>query len=944
MATALLPNDDFYKSTNVKSLEIFSLIWLDANVDVKGTRDTEVKLRSIINHIKKFQDINECQKYIQQTSQKDRLVIIVSGRLGREIVSSIYKLRQVISIYVYCTDKKTNENWASKFSKVKAVVVDLDELIIQIKENHKIQKKLEEPLLYKIYTTSASAGQSTMNVDGQFVFSQVLIDCLLRLKSNETDRTELFDSCKNQYEDNHTELNNLHEFKKDYLPNKVLWWYTKETFFYKTLNAVLRAQDIHMIFLFREFISDICQQLQKYQSNNSLRVYRSQMMATDELEMLKQNIGQLISINSFFSTSTDYSKAVSFLNFSDASEGLERVLFEIYADPKMATTKPFADISRHSYYPDESEALFMIGSIFRLKSINRNDKQIWIIEITLCSDDEYDLKQVLMYMKQQIGSGETNLRTLGKVLWKMGKLDLAGKYFNRLLNELQPNDPLLSILYEDLGALRSKVGKRISWTRWKKAQWCVLVAIKLRNKILYRRQAFIIIQSHIRMYLVYKRYASRIQGLIKVKALYEQFAAIEKIVRQVKFNKEMCKQVEQLRQQIHKLITEVTNTSITSTQIENACSDLGASIDRAFRRSKQVLVEQEIEKEERLKRIQMELEREKNKELAIEMRKPFEQEKEEFRQSSAIAQDQKEGQFKSKLTAEETKQQKERQAKECDKEARLTKINERERRDHDLARHIALETGSEADLPCPHRSRRPVIKQEYDLTKHSYAELRDILNKSCDLELLDACREEFHKRLKVYHAWKVKNRRAKKSSALDEKLDEVDEQRAPQDFLNNEISDPISMNRGASASDEAIQEGKLSTIAFLNSSKDTDVKGSEQRYFCIPFVRSNDQNRDTDNEQKKEGWWYAHFEGKWIVRQMEIHPDRKAVLLVAGVDDTNMCKLSLDEICLTSRKGAEILESDFEQKWLELDGKQYLESSFERIRSKYVVQLLQKYR
>lgn len=30
-------------------------------------------------------------------------------------------------------------------------------------------------------------------------------------------------------------------------------------------------------------------------------------------------------------------------------------------------------------------------------------------------------------------------------------------------------------------------------------------------------------------------------------------------------------------------------------------------------------------------------------------------------------------------------------------------------------------------------------------------------HKIADLELLDACREEFHRRLKVYHGWKMKN-------------------------------------------------------------------------------------------------------------------------------------------------------------------------------------------
>ena len=37
--------------------------------------------------------------------------------------------------------------------------------------------------------------------------------------------------------------------------------------------------------------------------------------------------------------------------------------------------------------------------------------------------------------------------------------------------------------------------------------------------------------------------------------------------------------------------------------------------------------------------------------------------------------------------------------------------------------------------------------------------LFDPLFLSPDMELLDACRVEFHRRLKVYHAWKSKNKK-----------------------------------------------------------------------------------------------------------------------------------------------------------------------------------------
>ena len=454
--TAVLSNNDHLQvDLNDKKLEIFSLIWLTETVEAQDTRDTEQKLRSIVNHLKKFDDVHQCQQYIEQRSKQDRLIVIVSDQLAQQIIPFIHNLRHVISIYVYCMDKKIHE------VQTENVITELDDLISRITAAHKIQEKVDEPLSINIFTTNTTGGKSTTGLNGQFVFSQIFIDCLLRLKYTPIDKSEFLDLCKTEYAGNHCELNNIREFEEHYSSNKVLWWYTKESFFYKTLNAALRTQDTHMIYLFRDFISDIYRQLQYHQVKHVRRVYRSQMMSADELGDLKQYIGQFISINSFFSTSTNRATALFFLGdrTSWTNLKLESVLFEIDADPQMVTTKPFADISKYSHFNNEMEVLFMIGSIFRLKSIHQNEDQIWIIEMSLCGDDDCKLKQVVLHMKQQIGYGETNLRTLGKVLWKMGKFVLAEKYLKRLLNELpSSSDHLLCQLYEDLGELASQTG------------------------------------------------------------------------------------------------------------------------------------------------------------------------------------------------------------------------------------------------------------------------------------------------------------------------------------------------------------------------------------------------------------------------------------------------------------------------------------------------------
>ena len=131
-------------------------------------------------------------------------------------------------------------------------------------------------------------------------------------------------------------------------------------------------------------------------------------------------------------------------------------------------------------------------------------------------------------------------------------------------------------------------------------------------------------------------------------------------------------------------------------------------------------------------------------------------------------------------------------------------FSEQERRDHELALRLARESKSGVDdlvlskAPSSldstasagstsnyqNQSRKQSSsssssssKQNYDLSNWKYAELRDTINTSCDIELLEACREEFHRRLKVYHAWKTKNRKMKGNNAPDENM------RAPSSIL-----------------------------------------------------------------------------------------------------------------------------------------------------------------
>jgi hypothetical protein len=71
------------------------------------------------------------------------------------------------------------------------------------------------------------------------------------MKPTKTDRDELISLCQKEYKDNRVELNILDEFKKDYVSDRSLWWYTRESCLYRLMNKALRVQNIDLLFLFR---------------------------------------------------------------------------------------------------------------------------------------------------------------------------------------------------------------------------------------------------------------------------------------------------------------------------------------------------------------------------------------------------------------------------------------------------------------------------------------------------------------------------------------------------------------------------------------------------------------------------------------------------------------------------------------------------------------------
>nr|XP_055246773.1 unconventional myosin-VI isoform X6 [Gorilla gorilla gorilla] len=502
-------------------------------------------------------------------------------------------------------------------------------------------------------------------------------------------------------------------------------------------------------------------------------------------------------------------------------------------------------------------------------------------------------------------------------------------------DQIMKSDP------DHLAELVKRVNHWLTCSRWKKVQWCSLSVIKLKNKIKYRAEACIKMQKTIRMWLCKRRHKPRIDGLVKVGTLKKRLDKFNEVVSVLKDGKpEMNKQIKDLEISIDALMAKIKFTMMTQEQIQKEYDALVKSSEEllsALQKKKQ-----QEEEAERLRRIQEEMEKERKRREEDEKRRRKEEEERRMKLEMEAKRKQEEEERK-KREDDEKRIQAEVEAqlaRQREEESQQQAVLEQERRDRELALRIAqseaelISDEAQADLALRSLDSYPVTSKndgtrpkmtpgpavqatkaaagtkKYDLSKWKYAELRDTINTSCDIELLAACREEFHRRLKVYHAWKSKNKKRNTET----------EQRAPKSVTDYAQQNPA---------------------AQIPARQQEIEMNRQQRFFRIPFIRPADQYKDP--QSKKKGWWYAHFDGPWIARQMELHPDKPPILLVAGKDDMEMCELNLEETGLTRKRGAEILPRQFEEIWERCGGIQYLQNAIEsrQARPTYATAMLQ---
>ncbi|CAF3140434.1 unnamed protein product [Rotaria sp. Silwood2] len=465
-ATPVIKRKYLNKKNNLKFCEQkivqnFILIWLDASIGEAGKdfQYTISQINKIFNSITLFTDLNTCREFIEKT-RYEQIFLLVSGRLGAELVPLVHKYVRLDSIYVFCGEPERHK-WTKEWKKIKLVSNQI-ETICQLIVSDAAQ--CEQDLTpTSILSSSDSLNQDLQQINSSFMYSQLIKDILFEMTYDEQSIDELANFSRKSYPRNSAQLKIIDEFQKDYRKHTPIWWYTRECFTYRMLNRSLRTFDITIISMMGFFMKDVHQQIKEIHSKMSRRmgpfvVYRGQGMLNDEFTGIRNNIGGLLAFNSFLSTSEDLKIATKFAQQSAGRAGKTAILFEIEVDPTLISIS-FASLNNLSYCNEkEKEILFSMHTVFQIVQVKENTGNIWKVNLKSVNNTDLQITRLTEHIRQEIGEGSA-IERLGRLMIALDELEKAEAFYELLRESTPENDKkAFASIYNQLGYIKYKQG------------------------------------------------------------------------------------------------------------------------------------------------------------------------------------------------------------------------------------------------------------------------------------------------------------------------------------------------------------------------------------------------------------------------------------------------------------------------------------------------------
>lgn len=398
--------------------------------------DSFPELKDIGCNVQTYHKSYECVSYLA-TSIEQKLIVIVSQSLATNFIPIIHDFIQVMYIYVLhkydslCTSGDENFINNKQYPKVRASSIEQNMLISKINDDLKqlSNTRVRLPdfprgsIKNNFYTMSKQSSSKSLSAEEKhFVSYQLIIKTIL--ESGNANPLNKITTALQLDPVLIPEIND--EFKRKYVSEKAIHFYTNNTSLKTELDTCFREENIEKICKLWFFIHDLLKRLPA--GKKKMTVYRGQCITKDAIKQLNDNVNSFVTFTTFFTMSTSSIHAIYRTEEDCSNPELSWMIFQLDIDDESTSTR-FCMLEQ-SY--EETIFLFAAGNVFFIESIGKSADHIWLCKLSINSNHESVLNGIFQHYEKEIGTALTYL-SLGAFLDETGKDDLARRYYKILL-------------------------------------------------------------------------------------------------------------------------------------------------------------------------------------------------------------------------------------------------------------------------------------------------------------------------------------------------------------------------------------------------------------------------------------------------------------------------------------------------------------------------------
>lgn len=443
--------------------ELITLVWYDVGTEEVNTlfredvRLTRTVLRELNDFVQLFSTEAACIEYMEKCTTEIIVLIVSGSNASGTLLEKVHTLRQVATVFIFCNDiNKYNLLFEPplKYPKIDGIFTDQQSLKESIVRTVRLIEK--QAAMFSIYNPEKQKSSRHLSGEsGSFVWLQLVKEGIQRFRANGSQKTEdltakeeMLSRCRIYYHGNAKAMAQIDEFELSYKPDEAISWYTRDSFVYKLINKALRTENVETIYDYRYYIADLCICLAENcgilldsTAISTLKLYRGAVQTRKEIQRLQDSVGQLISVNTFFSTSRNRSVAEIYAGLDSqkhVSSNLESLIFEIIVELKSNSTC-LADVICYSPFKDEEEILIDFATVFEIEAVILDPPtSTWICKMAATDKAKGIAKEYMELTLNEIEKSDISI-FFGTLLLQMSEYRKAKDYFSKLIDQSSSN-------------------------------------------------------------------------------------------------------------------------------------------------------------------------------------------------------------------------------------------------------------------------------------------------------------------------------------------------------------------------------------------------------------------------------------------------------------------------------------------------------------------------